>query len=161
MRESCDFKFESVDRLDYRLHKIKLRREGSYIDSPEWIRNKRATTNSKIENDDNCFQYALTVGLNYHNIENHPERIPNLKSFTEKYNWEGLDFSLHQDSQEESERSKNIMLIDCKKFEQNDETIALNISYVPHNKKEICIAYESKYNRKRENQVILSMIILL
>ena len=29
---------------------------------------------------------------------------------------------------------------------------------MPHNKKEICIAYESKYNRKRENQVILLMI---
>ena len=27
-----------------------------------------------------------------------------------------------------------------------------------HNKKEICIAYESKYNHKHENQVILLMI---
>ena len=27
-----------------------------------------------------------------------------------------------------------------------------------HNKKEICIAYQSKYNRKRENQAILLMI---
>ena len=33
-----------------------------------------------------------------------------------------------------------------------------NILYVSHNKKEICIAYQSKYNRKRENQVILLMI---
>ena len=31
MRESSDFKFESVDRLDYKLHKIKLRRGGSWI----------------------------------------------------------------------------------------------------------------------------------
>ena len=50
------------------------------------------------------------------------------------------------------------MLTDFKKFEQRNETIALNILYVSHNKKEICIAYESKYNRKRENQVILLMI---
>ena len=50
------------------------------------------------------------------------------------------------------------MLIDFKKFEQRNETIALNILYVLHNKKEICIAYESKYNCKRENQVILLMI---
>ena len=50
------------------------------------------------------------------------------------------------------------MLTDFKKFEQRNETIALNILYVSHNKKEICIAYESKYNRKREDQVILLMI---
>ena len=30
--------------------------------------------------------------------------------------------------------------------------------YVPHNTKEIRHAYQSKYNLKRENQVILSMI---
>ena len=51
------------------------------------------------------------------------------------------------------------MLIDFKMFEQRNETVALNILYVSHNKKEIRIAYQSKYNRKRENQVILLMII--
>ena len=50
------------------------------------------------------------------------------------------------------------MLIDFKKVEQRNETIALNILNVLHNKKEICIPYESKYNRKCENQVILLMI---
>ena len=52
----------------------------------------------------------------------------------------------------------NIMLIDCKKFEQNNETIALNILYVSNNKKETCVAYESKSNCKRKNHVILLMI---
>ena len=37
MREFSDFKFESVDRIDYKLHKIKLRNGGSYIKSPKWI----------------------------------------------------------------------------------------------------------------------------
>ena len=41
---------------------------------------------------------------------------------------------------------KNTKIIDWKKFEQNNKTIALNIFFVPH------------YNRKRENQVILLMI---
>ena len=31
MRKGSDFKFESVDSLDYKLHKIKLRRGGSWI----------------------------------------------------------------------------------------------------------------------------------
>ena len=50
------------------------------------------------------------------------------------------------------------MLIGCKKFEQNNKTIALNISYVPHNKKGIGVAYRSIYNREHENQVVLLMI---
>ena len=38
------------------------------------------------------------------------------------------------------------------------KAIAFNILYVPQNKKEIGISYKSKYNRKRENQVVLLMI---
>ena len=47
---------------------------------------------------------------------------------------------------------------DCKKFEQNNEAIALNILYAPCNTKQIRCAYKSKYNNKRKNQVILLMI---
>ena len=141
MRGGNEFKFESVDRLDHKLHKIKLRRGGSCIESPEWIRNKRATINRKNEND-NCFLYSLTAALNHQNIRNHPEKISNVKHFISEYNWEGIDFPSHQDGQEESEKPKNIMLMDYKNCEQNNETITLNISYVPYNKKEICIAYE-------------------
>ena len=111
MREGSDFKFESDDRLDYKLHKIKSRRGGSYIKSPEWIRNKRATINMKNEDDDNCFRYALTVALNYQNIKNHPERILNIKPFINEYNWEGIGFPSHQDSQgvKEIVRSQKIL----------------------------------------------------
>ena len=38
------------------------------------------------------------------------------------------------------------MAIDWNKFEENNKTIALNILHVPQNKKEICVAYRSKYN---------------
>ena len=31
MRGACDFDFERVELLRYSLHKIKLKREGSYI----------------------------------------------------------------------------------------------------------------------------------
>ena len=148
MRGRSNFDFESVDSLGYKLHKIKCRRGGSYIKAPKWVTNKRKTINPEDEDDDNCFQYALTASLNYQNIENHPERISNTIPFIDEYNWEETDFPSHQDGQEESEKSSNIMLIDYKKFEQNNETIAINILYVPHNKKKICIAYESKYNHQ-------------
>ena len=45
---------ESIDILYYQLQKIGLKREGSYIDSPEWLKNKKATINPQ-NNDDNCF----------------------------------------------------------------------------------------------------------
>ena len=50
------------------------------------------------------------------------------------------------------------MIIDRKKFEQNNKTTALNILFVPHITKTIRLTYKSKYNRKRENQVVLVMI---
>ena len=52
----------------YDLNKIRLSSRGSYIDSPEWLKNKKATINPK-NNDAKCFQYALTVALNYQNIK--------------------------------------------------------------------------------------------
>ena len=61
------FVFDSIDLLYYHLQKIGLKRGRSYIDSPKWLKNKKATLNPE-NNDDNCFQYALTVALNHQNI---------------------------------------------------------------------------------------------
>ena len=44
-----EFVFDSIDLLHYNLHKISLNRGGSYIDSPKWLKNKKATINSKIK----------------------------------------------------------------------------------------------------------------
>ena len=42
-----EFVFDNVDLLHYNLHKISLNRSGSYIDSSEWLRNKKVTINPK------------------------------------------------------------------------------------------------------------------
>ena len=143
LRNGSNFVFESVDLLSYHIHKTSLKRGKSYIKSPEWILNKRATINPKNK-DNKCFQYSITVALNHQNIENHPERISNIKPFIDQYNWEGIEFPAG--------------IKDWKKFERNNKTIALNILFIPHNTKTINLAYKSKYNRKRENQVVLLMI---
>ena len=62
-----EFIFDSVDELYYDLNKISLSRGRSYIDSPKWLKDKKATINLK-NNSDKCFQYALTVALNYEQI---------------------------------------------------------------------------------------------
>ena len=79
-----EFVFESVDLLYYSFHKITLKRSGSYVKSPEWLRNKRATINPKNK-DNECFKYAITTALNYNEIPNHPERISNLMPFFNQY----------------------------------------------------------------------------
>ena len=137
-----NFEFDGINLLYYDFNKTSINRGGSYIDSPKWLKYKKSTINPK-NNDDKCFQYAVTLALNLDNIDNHPERVSKIKPFIEKYNWEDIDFP---------STSK-----DWKRFESNNE-VALNILYVPYNTKKINIAYKSKNNLTREKQVILLMI---
>ena len=51
--KGSDFVFESVDLLDYHLHRVHLNRGGSYVKSPKWLENKKATINLKND-DDEC-----------------------------------------------------------------------------------------------------------
>ena len=60
--------FAGADVFYYDLKKINLNRGGPYIDSPEWLENKKATINPK-SNDNRCFQYALTASLNHEQIK--------------------------------------------------------------------------------------------
>ena len=107
------------------------------------VENKKATINPK-NNDDNCFQYALTVALNYQNIKNNPEIISKMKPFVDQYNWKEIDFPSRQK--------------DWKKLQLNNKTTSLNILFVPHSTEEIRLAYKSKHNFKCENHVTLLMI---
>ena len=51
-----EFFSNSVKLLEYELHKIDIIRAESYIVSPNWIANKKATINPKNEKDNKCFQ---------------------------------------------------------------------------------------------------------
>ena len=106
-----------------------------------WLRGKKEAiiNNDNINNND--FQNALDDALNYQTIEKDSQRISKLKSYINKYNWEGINFPAG---------SK-----DWKKFERNNDTITLNILYVKQNTKTIRVVYESKYKNKRKNQVMI------
>ena len=139
-----EFVYDSVDVLYYNLNKVNLSRGGSYIDSPKWVKNKRATINPPNKNDDRCFQYAVTVALNHEQIKDHQERISKIKPFIEKYDWKEIDFP---------SQGK-----DWKKIESNNKSIVLDILYVSYNTEKIRHVYKSKYKLTLENQVILLMI---
>ena len=67
-RES-EFIPDSVELLEYELHKIDIIRTESYIVSPDWIASKKATINPKNEKDNKCFQWSIIAGLNYNIIK--------------------------------------------------------------------------------------------
>ena len=76
----------------------------------------------------NAFNMLLTVALNHDKINNNPQRVSNIKPFIDQYNWNDIDFP---------STSK-----DWKKFELNNESIVLNILYVTHKPRKICLAYK-------------------
>ena len=128
---------DSVELLEYELHKIDIIRAESYIITPDWIASKKATINPNNEKDNKCFQWSVISGLNYNKInEKYLKKIEKLKRVD-------IDLSSHQKVWE--------------KFEQENNSIAVNVLFISSNSEEIKIAYKSNYN-KRKNQVILLMI---
>ena len=137
MKEEADLLMKVLLYCIIIFKKIDIKRGESYIISPDWIVSKKATINPKNEKDNERFKWSIIAGLNYNKI-NEKE----LKKI-EKFKRVDTDFSSHQREWEE--------------FEQNNNSIALNILFVPHNSEEIKLAYKSNYN-KRNFQVILLMI---
>ena len=106
-----DFEFDGVNLLYYNFNKISLNRGGSYIEPAKWVKDKKSIINPQ-NNDHKCFQYAVTLALNYDKIVRKPQRISKIRPFIDQYNWKDIDYPA---------TSK-----DWKKFEQNNESIALN-----------------------------------
>ena len=134
---SSEFEFDGIHLLYYDFNKISLNRGGSYIESAKWIKDKKSTINSK-NNDYKCFQYPVTVALNRDKINKHPQRVSKIKPFIDQYNWNDIDFP-----------STSKKLEKLEKFEFNNESIALNILYVPHKTGKMHLAYKSKHNLTR------------
>ena len=141
-KKGFDFEFNGGNFLYYDFHKISINRDGSYIDSPQWLKKKKSPINP-INNGYKCFQYVVTLALNLDKIRKSPQRICKIKPFIYQYNWKEIDFRA---------TSK-----DWKKFELNNE-FARNILYVTPNTRKIHVAYKSKHSLPRENQIILLMI---
>ena len=114
-----DFIFDSVQLMYYKCHKVNFKRGDSFIDSPDWIKKKKAAINTR-NTDDKCFQYAATVALNYEEIKRNPEIVSNVKPFINKYNWKGMNYPSKTD--------------DWKTFEKNNPTITFYILYIKKNK---------------------------
>ena len=125
--------------MDYKLHGVRLRKGGSYIKSPKWLLHKGATINPKNKNDDECLRWSTISALNYNEIMK-----KEFENIFKKIKHEDKDFSSHQG--------------DWENFEQNNESIALNVLFSSQDSEEITLVYKSEHNLKRQNKALLLMI---
>ena len=137
--KGSDIVFESVDLMDYKLHRVRLKRGASYIKSTEWLENINAVTNPKNKNDDECLPWSINCALNYNDIMK-----KEFESIFKKIKHEDKDFL------SQKRHYKN--------FEQNNESIALNVLFASQNSEEITLLFKSKHNLERENKVLLLVI---
>ena len=136
--------FDGIDLTLVQFIKIKLKRGGSYIPTPDRLSVKKATINPKNTKDDYCFAYSIVASIHNTEIDHHPDRIAKLKPFIKKYNWNGINFPTEQK--------------DWDRFERNNKDVALNILSAHSTKKKIDIVKTSKHNNTRKHKVILLII---
>ena len=138
------FTLDKIIHLYINFHKLALTRGSSYIELPEWIRNKKAVINSQNK-DEECFKWALIEALHHEDIKHHPERINPPRHYENQYNWKGLEFPV------------SIKKID--KFEKNNPDIAVNVLFSKKKNQNIYTAQRSERNVKCKKQVNLLMIV--
>ena len=78
--EDMVFAFHNTGGLHCKCHRIRLSHVGWYIDSLDWIKNKKETIYLKNE-DNKCIQCVVTVVLNHGNIVKDPLQISGLSLF--------------------------------------------------------------------------------
>ena len=138
--KNSDFIFDCVNLLHYKCHKINLKHCSLYLDSPDWMKNKKATINP-INDDSKCFQYAATIALSHAKRAKNSQRISKVEFFINKLNWKGINYPSEKD--------------DWKKFGKRNPINALIMLY--NIKISMYPAYISKRNLNHEKQMILLM----
>ena len=76
----------------YKCDKINPSCGRSYIDSPDWIKNRKVIINSNNKKGNKYFQCAVTVTLNHEDIGKNSERVTKVKPFISKYKLERINF---------------------------------------------------------------------
>ena len=82
------FVFDEFLYLDVNFHQLNLTRGSSYLPIPDWLAGKKAIVNSN-NNDDECFKWSVIAAENAGMKD--PQRISNLRKFTDNYDWSGLE----------------------------------------------------------------------
>ena len=83
-RESSNFVYKRVEEWNIHFNNTDLRMGASFIDTPEWLKHKKATINPQNKNDVYCFMYAVTLALFNKEFGKNPGRISqNLRLYSD------------------------------------------------------------------------------
>ena len=88
-----DFIFDCFHLLYYKCYEINLNQGRQYNDFFIGLKNKKTTINPANDND-KCFQYTITVTLDYEEIGKYSRRMSVIKLLINKYNWNGINYPL-------------------------------------------------------------------
>ena len=83
------FVFDEFLYLDVNFHQLNLTRGSSYLPLPDWLARKKAIVNPHNDNEE-CFKWLVITAENIGMKD--PQRVPNLRKFTDNYDWSGLEF---------------------------------------------------------------------
>ena len=137
--------YESVEECNIHFNKIDLRRGASFIDTPEWLKQKNATINPQNKNDVYCFMYAVTIALFNKEFGKNTGRISqNLCLYSDIFYWYGINFPASYE--------------DYEAFERLNSDVALNILYIPFEEENVLPEYILNRNFDKKDQVILLKI---
>ena len=139
-----NFVFSSVGLSYLQVIKIKLKKVGTYIETPKWLSNKKAIINSYNIDDDLCFVWSIIISIHYDEINRNHNRISKLKKYIKNYDWNGIKFPIDKS--------------DWDKLEKQNLNIALNIFSTHETSKKLNNIRVSEYNRIRPNKILLLMI---
>ena len=85
------FVFDEFLYLDVNLHQLNLVRGSSYLPLPDWLARKKEIVNPH-NYDEECFKWSVIAVENVGMKD--PQRVSNLRKFTDNYDWSGLEFTV-------------------------------------------------------------------
>ena len=83
------FVFDEFLYLDVNFHQLSLTRGSSHLPLPDWLGRKKAIVNPHND-DEECFKWLVIAAENTGMKD--PQRVSNLRKFTDNYDWSGLAF---------------------------------------------------------------------
>ena len=131
------FRFDEVLFLDVNFHHLNLTRGSSYLLLPDWIAKKGSIINPQND-DEECFKWSVITALKWTDVTSHPERVSNLRKFSDNYGWSGLEFP--------------VSIKDIGKFE-NKNSVLVNVLAVED--RNIYINRKSDYSSDHEINLLL------
>ena len=101
------FVFDQVLHLDANFYQLNLTRGSSYLPLPDWLVKKKVIINPHNK-DEECFKWALITAENVGMKD--PQRVSNLRKFTDNYDWSGLKFPVSTENIKDFEMNNDISI---------------------------------------------------